>query len=92
LTLVILMGLGSRGALAALLIARGWRADTAVAVCLASGTADAYTWIGTIGELGAAALAERPDAPGTIIIGEVVTVGAALAESVAPWPAAVAAG
>src|SRR4030095_15658420 len=39
LTLVILMGLASRAAIARVLISRGWPAATPAALCLAAGTA-----------------------------------------------------
>jgi uroporphyrin-III C-methyltransferase/precorrin-2 dehydrogenase/sirohydrochlorin ferrochelatase len=91
LTLVILMGLGSRGAVADLLIARGWRPATATAICFASGTETAHTWIGTLDTLAGAPIEAFPEAPGTIIIGEVVSVGAAFAAA-AVEPAAMAAG
>jgi uroporphyrin-III C-methyltransferase/precorrin-2 dehydrogenase/sirohydrochlorin ferrochelatase len=45
-TLVVLMGLGSRRALGARLVARGWAAGTPAAVVWAAGTADVQRWIG----------------------------------------------
>jgi uroporphyrin-III C-methyltransferase / precorrin-2 dehydrogenase / sirohydrochlorin ferrochelatase len=93
LTVVILMGLASRGAVADLLLSRGWRAATPAAVCLASGSPEAYTWIGTLGTLGAAPVgAEQASAPGTIVIGEVVAIGAELAEALPAPSSALAAG
>jgi uroporphyrin-III C-methyltransferase/precorrin-2 dehydrogenase/sirohydrochlorin ferrochelatase len=77
LTLVVLMGLATRAELAARLRRRGWRRGTPAAVCLAAGTPDAYTWIGTLGELASVAIETR-GAPGTIVIGEVVSVGSRL--------------
>jgi uroporphyrin-III C-methyltransferase / precorrin-2 dehydrogenase / sirohydrochlorin ferrochelatase len=89
LTLVVLMGLASRGPLSALLIARGWKGATPAAVCLAAGTARAFTWIGTLDTLAAAFVAtDHPDAPGTIVIGDVVSVGATLAPALFPHPSA----
>src|SRR5262245_58923783 len=90
LTLVILMGLGSRSALARLLIARGWNPATPAAVCLAAGTDRAFTWIGTLDALGTAAAVDRVNEPGTIVIGEVVSVGARLADALHAHPAALA--
>lgn len=85
LTIVVLMGLASRGHLSAVLISRGWKAATPAAVCLAAGTERAHTWIGTLDALGAATVAmDHADAPGTIVIGEVVSVGAALAAALFP--------
>ena len=93
LTLVVLMGLASRSALSNLLISRGWQGETSVAVCLAAGTARAHTWMGTLGTLEAAPVeAEHPGLPGTIVIGEVVSVAAALASALTTHPPALAAG
>ena len=91
LTLVILMGLASRAAIAKLLISRGWPAATPAAICLAAGTERALTWIGGLDALGTAPLSRaHPDAPGTIVIGEVVKAGAAIAAALFPNPAALA--
>lgn len=85
LTLVVLMGLAARGAISRLLIARGWPGRTAVAVCMAAGTPTAWTWFGALEALGVAPIArDHADAPGTIVIGEVVSVGAALAVALSP--------
>lgn len=87
-TLVVLMGLRSRADLAELLLSRGWRAGTPVAVCLAAGTAAARTWLGTLRELGAAALHEG-ERPGTIVIGDVVRLAEGAARAGAPLADAV---
>jgi uroporphyrin-III C-methyltransferase/precorrin-2 dehydrogenase/sirohydrochlorin ferrochelatase len=85
LTLVILMGLAERGGLSRVLIARGWTGATPAAVCLAAGTPRAWTWFGTLATLGAMAVSgDHGGAPGTIVIGEVVSVGAALAAALSP--------
>src|SRR5262245_47111099 len=76
-TIVVLMGLASRRALSRLLISRGWNAGTPTAICLAAGTAHADTWIGTLDGLATAPVVAT-EAPGTIVIGDVVSVGAAL--------------
>ena len=92
LTLVILMGVSSRAALARLLLVRGWPAGTPAAICLAAGTAEARTWIGTLEALGDAPVAmDRVDAPGTIVVGEVVSVGADIAAALFPHASALAA-
>ncbi len=92
LTLVVLMGLASRGHLSRLLISRGWNAGTPAAICVAAGTDRAHTWIGTLDALAAApAGMDHADAPGTIVIGAVVSVGAALAGALFTHPAALAA-
>jgi siroheme synthase len=91
MTVVVLMGLGSRGALSTLLLGRGWRGDTPAAICLAAGTAQAHTWIGRLDALGAAPVAsDHPDAPGTIVIGEVVRAGATIAAALFPHQSALA--
>src|SRR5262249_30294902 len=81
-TLVVLMGLGSLTDLSALLRRRGWRPATPAAICRAAGTPGADTWIGTLE--GLAAAPARGDAPGTVVIGDVGTVGAALAAALCP--------
>ena len=92
LTLVVLMGLASRDALARLLIGRGWKPSTPAAVCLAAGTGQAHTWIGTLDALSAAALAmDHADSPGTIVVGDVVSVGASIATALYPHPSTLAA-
>jgi siroheme synthase len=82
-TVVVLMGLAARGAIAARLVARGWPEATPAAVLLAAGTPDAHAWTGPLSGLEHATLPD-PDAPGTIVVGAVV----ALASSIAPAPAA----
>jgi len=85
LTVVVLMGMASRAALARLLIERGWHPDTPSALCLAAGTPGACTWTGRLDALGAATLAlAAGDAPGTIVIGRVVAVGARIAAALFP--------
>jgi uroporphyrin-III C-methyltransferase/precorrin-2 dehydrogenase/sirohydrochlorin ferrochelatase len=87
LTLVILMGLATRDAVARLLMSRGWSAATPAAMCLAAGTPGAHTWIGTLDALATAPIAMRAvDAPGTIVIGDVVSAGAAIAAALYPHP------
>ena len=74
LTLVVLMGLATRAALAAHLIERRWPAATPAAILIAAGTAESSTWIGTLGTLGAAPVPPQGGAPGTIVVGEVVSL------------------
>jgi len=91
-TLIVLMGLASRRPLASLLIDRGWQGATPAAICLAAGTARAHTWIGTLEDLATMlVVTDQADAPGTIVIGEVVSVGAALAGALVSHPSALAA-
>jgi uroporphyrin-III C-methyltransferase/precorrin-2 dehydrogenase/sirohydrochlorin ferrochelatase len=77
-TVVVMMGLGSADGIAALLIGKGWPATTAAAVVSGAATAQSQVWTGTLGELPHAVRDRETDAPGTIVIGEVVRVGAIL--------------
>ena len=74
LTLVVLMGLATRAGLAARLLERGWPAATPAAILTAASTAEAHTWIGTLRTLGAAPVPPPGGAPGTIVVGEVVSL------------------
>jgi siroheme synthase len=78
-TLVVLMGLGHIDAIARLLIARGWTALTPAAVLFAASTPRAAVWTSTLADLQHGLdVADRADA-GTIVIGDVVRLRAALA-------------
>ena len=70
-TIVVLMGLASRGTLAGRLMKRGWRPETPAAVVLAAGTPAMRSWSGRLDELGHTSV-DAGDAPGTIVIGDVV--------------------
>jgi uroporphyrin-III C-methyltransferase/precorrin-2 dehydrogenase/sirohydrochlorin ferrochelatase len=80
-TVVVLMGLGSRAAIADTLRRRGWAGATPAAIVRGASTPDAQAWIGTLDGLGAADA--DGDAPGTLVVGAVVslaeTIGAARA-------------
>ena len=79
-TVVILMGLANRASIAALLLASGWPARTPAAVVLDASHDSAATWTGTLAGLGGCPLPdERPDAAGVLVIGEVVSLAAAIA-------------
>lgn len=87
-TVVVLMGLAQRAEIAALLVARGWSAETPAAVLLDASKAVAATWTGTLAELGTASLESSSEAPaGVLVVGAV----AALAGAIGPaLPAAAA--
>jgi uroporphyrin-III C-methyltransferase/precorrin-2 dehydrogenase/sirohydrochlorin ferrochelatase len=70
-TVVVMMGLGQRAAIARLLTETGWAADTPAAVVLGASTRAAASWHGSLGNLGDAELPGHSDAPGTIVIGAV---------------------
>lgn len=80
-TLVVMMGLGTRREIASLLIARGWRIETPAAIAFAAATRSARSWRGTLGELASWRRIETDGLPGVIVIGEVVGVADALAET-----------
>jgi uroporphyrin-III C-methyltransferase / precorrin-2 dehydrogenase / sirohydrochlorin ferrochelatase len=81
ITVVVLMGLASRAAVAARLLARGWSPLTPAAVVLGAATDAARTWTGTLSALGTAPLEDSGDAPGTIVVGAVVSLAAMLGRS-----------
>jgi uroporphyrin-III C-methyltransferase/precorrin-2 dehydrogenase/sirohydrochlorin ferrochelatase len=78
-TVVVLMGLAARAAVAAGLIARGWAGDTPAAVLWAASTPEAVAWTGTLSALGAAPVPDAAaDAPGTLVVGKVVALARVL--------------
>jgi uroporphyrin-III C-methyltransferase len=78
LTLVVLMGLSMRSRVAEFLLERGWRSCTPAAVLMGASTPESYVWTGTLEDLGRAPIPEDSDAPGTLVIGEVVSVALSL--------------
>ena len=78
-TLVVLMGLGTRGRLVEVLREAGWSADTPAAALLGAATPEASVWTGTLAALPSAPL-DGGRAPGTLVIGAVVSLAAAAVE------------
>ena len=79
LTVVVLMGLARRGAVAACLLERGWSTDTAAAIVFAAASAPrTRIWVGTLERLGTAPYPVDSGHPGTIVIGDVVDLHAVL--------------
>jgi uroporphyrin-III C-methyltransferase/precorrin-2 dehydrogenase/sirohydrochlorin ferrochelatase len=76
-TVVVLMGLATRARLAALLLARGWPGETPAAIVLAASTPASHTWRGSLAALGEAELPQT-EAPGLLVVGEVVQIAAQL--------------
>ena len=74
ITLVVLMGLGTRAELAEALLVRAWPSATPAAILFAAGTPAASSWIGTLGTLASAPVEPAAGAPGTIVIGDVVAL------------------
>ena len=74
LTLVVLMGVAERGAIAARLVARGWSPETPAAVVLGASSAGSFTWTGPLRELAAAPLPVATELPGTLVVGAVAAL------------------
>ena len=72
LTIVVLMGTRTRGAIATRLIARGWSASTPAAIVYGASHPDARSWFGELGRLGDESL--PTELPGVLVIGEVVAL------------------
>jgi len=76
LTVVVMMAVASRAAVAERLIAYGWAPGSAAAIVCGASTPDAWTWTGRLDEL---AGAESPaGVAGVLIVGDVVNVRTAL--------------
>jgi uroporphyrin-III C-methyltransferase/precorrin-2 dehydrogenase/sirohydrochlorin ferrochelatase len=79
-TIVVLMGLHARAALADLLLARGFAGSTPAAILFGASTTAAHAWRGDLKEL---RQVEIPEAalglPGTIVVGEVVSLADVIA-------------
>jgi uroporphyrin-III C-methyltransferase/precorrin-2 dehydrogenase/sirohydrochlorin ferrochelatase len=82
LTVVVLMGLRTRAAIAARMIERGWEASTPAAIVYGASHEGAVTWHGSLDGLGAADFAT--ELPAVLVIGAV----AQLAKELAPARAA----
>ena len=72
LTLVVMMGLGSRASVVAALVARGWSPDLAAAIICSASTPDEWVWTGKLGEVPAAVL--PAGLPGVLVVGDVVCI------------------
>ena len=72
LTLVVLMGLRTRGELASALVARGWAATTPAAVILGASHTGAARWLGTIESLAGADI--DSELAGIVVVGDVVSL------------------
>jgi uroporphyrin-III C-methyltransferase len=72
LTVVVLMGVRARAAIAARMIARGWAASTPAAIVYGASHAGGFTWTGELSALGAAAF--ETELPAVLVIGEVVAL------------------
>jgi siroheme synthase len=68
------MGLRHRAVIASRLVARGWDADTPAAIVTSAGRPEQARWRGTLEALAAGAPDIGRDAPGVIVIGDVVAL------------------
>jgi uroporphyrin-III C-methyltransferase/precorrin-2 dehydrogenase/sirohydrochlorin ferrochelatase len=71
-TLVVLMGTAQRDAVVASLIGTGWSASTPAAIIWNASHRDANVWTGPLDTLADAP--QHGDAPGTIVVGDVVAI------------------
>ncbi len=71
LTLVVLMGLATRAALAARLVARGWSPATPAAIIIGASQPGETVWTGTLATL---AFPLDSELPGVVVIGQVVSL------------------
>jgi uroporphyrin-III C-methyltransferase / precorrin-2 dehydrogenase / sirohydrochlorin ferrochelatase len=77
LTLVVLMGVRTRGDLATRLIARGWSAETPAAIVLGASQPASSRWLGTLASLAGAPI--DSDHAGIIVVGGVVELATQIA-------------
>src|SRR4029434_1061390 len=77
LTVVVMMGLGSRAEIAREFIDHGWSPDTRAAIVCGASTREEWIWVGTLSELGSPAPPEG--VAGVLVVGEVVSIVEALA-------------
>jgi uroporphyrin-III C-methyltransferase / precorrin-2 dehydrogenase / sirohydrochlorin ferrochelatase len=73
-TIVILMGIGRRVALARGMLDRGWARRTPAAIVMDASKPTQTEWRGTLEELATDRVAIENDGPGTIVVGEVVAL------------------
>jgi siroheme synthase len=74
-TLVVMMGMGRSEAVASRLIDRGWSRGTPAAVIVDASRPEQQVWRGTLDQLAAGAPTIDGEGAGTIVIGNVVTIG-----------------
>jgi uroporphyrin-III C-methyltransferase/precorrin-2 dehydrogenase/sirohydrochlorin ferrochelatase len=76
LSVVFMMAVAARAELAGKLMAHGWGAATPAAIVCGASTPDAWTWTGTLAEIGAAT--PPADVAGVLVIGDVIEIRHAL--------------
>jgi uroporphyrin-III C-methyltransferase len=80
-TIVVLMGVATRGEIAARLQAAGWAPTTPAAIVFGAGQAAAHAWSGRLETIADAPVHEN--LPGTLVIGQVVALAPLIGGSVA---------
>jgi len=75
-TLVVLMGVGRSATLASRLIDRGWARETPAAVIVDASMPRQQVWRGTLDDLASDRVEIDAAGPGTIVVGQVVSVAA----------------
>ncbi len=74
LTIVVMMALRTRAAVAGALLDAGWSPSTPSAIVLGASMADQCTWRGSLAQLAAADLPSADALPGTLVIGAVASL------------------
>src|SRR5207244_9512545 len=74
LTIIVLMGVGRRVALAAYLIGHGWASSTPAAIVVDASKPTQTVWRGTLEDLAFDRVDADSNGPGTMVIGEVVAL------------------
>ena len=77
ISMVILMGVSARADLASRLMVHGWSAETPAAIVCSASMPDAWTWTGSLAQMGEAS--PPAGAAGVLVIGEVVRLRQQLA-------------
>jgi uroporphyrin-III C-methyltransferase/precorrin-2 dehydrogenase/sirohydrochlorin ferrochelatase len=78
-TLVVLMGLANRSAIAQTLLDEGWPGQTPAAILIGVSHAGADAWHGTLEGLQTALIEEEDDLPGIIVVGAVAALAGIIA-------------
>jgi uroporphyrin-III C-methyltransferase/precorrin-2 dehydrogenase/sirohydrochlorin ferrochelatase len=78
-TVVVLMGLANREAIAKTLLEAGWSAQTSAAVLVGVSQRGEDVWHGSLDGLGAAVLEEEGNLPGIIVVGAVTALAGIIA-------------
>jgi uroporphyrin-III C-methyltransferase/precorrin-2 dehydrogenase/sirohydrochlorin ferrochelatase len=87
-TIVVLMGLRQRAAIAGALLELGWRPETPAAVVLGAATPESSRFVGTLRDLASASAGEQTGdddygRPGVLVIGDAVGVAAEVEQAYA---------